>query len=158
MGGVFLNNDFPYAILPLNLIYDEKYSTLSSGEKILYTLLLNRTNYSRKNLKNFFDEENGLFVYYSNEQIQKHLNCSKTSVIKMLNNLEKAGLIKKEHQKNGLPIKIYVNDLRENIEKPKNTKKLTNDDVSFDIERAEQKARENRMTFGTKKNPKRHRT
>ena len=152
MGGVFLNNDFPYAILPLNLIYDEKYSTLSSGEKILYTLLLNRTNYSRKNLKNFFDNKNGLFIYYTNEQIQSHLNCSKTNAVSMLKNLENAGLIKKEYQKNGLPIKIYVTDLRENIEKP-----ITNDATSFDIEKAVQQAKENRRNFGIKKNKKRNR-
>ncbi len=172
MGGVFLNSDFPYAILPLNLIYDEKYSTLSSSEKLLYALLLNRTNYSRKNLKNFFDNKKGLFIYYTNEQIQKHLNCSSETVKKMLKNLENAGLIKKEYQKNGLPIKIYVTDLRENIEKPttnyvasaknvasvKKEKPTTNDATSFDIEKAVQQAKENRRNFGDKKNPKRHRT
>ena len=152
MGGVFLNNNFSYAIFPLNLISDEKYCTLSSDEKILYMLLLNRTNYSRKNLKNFYDDKNGLFIYFPNSQIEKQLNCCTKTVRKMLNNLEKAGLIKREYQRNGLPIKIYVTDLR-NF-----TQKTTNNNVSFDIAKAEQQARKNRMNFGTKKNKKRNKT
>lgn len=151
MGGVFLNNNFSYAILPLNLIYDEKYNTLSSSEKILYILLLNRTNYSRKNLKKFYDDKNGLFVFFTIKQIQNNLNCSNKSAIKMLKNLEKAGLIKKEYQKNGLPVKIYVTDLRDTI------KTTIKGDVSFDMDKAKQKAHENRMDFGTKKNKKRNR-
>ena len=152
MGGVFLNNNFSYAIFPLNLISDENYCTLSTDEKILYMLLLNRTNYSRKNLKNFYDDKNGLFIYFPNSQIEKQLNCCTKTVRKMLNNLEKAGLIKREYQRNGLPIKIYVTDLR-NF-----TQKTTNNNVSFDIAKAEQQARKNRMNFGTKKNKKRNKT
>lgn len=152
MGGVFLNNNFSYAIFPLNLISDENYCTLSSDEKILYILLLNRTNYSRKNLKNFYDDKNGLFIYFPNSQIEKQLNCCTKTVRKMLNNLEKAGLIKREYQRNGLPIKIYVTDLRDF------TQKTTNNNVSFDIAKAEQQARKNRMNFGTKKNQKRNKT
>ena len=110
MGGVFINNNFSYAIFPLAFIYDEKYCNLSSNEKLLYTLLLNRTNYSKKNMKSFCDR-NGIFIYYSGIQIQKHLNCSEPTVIKALKNLESAGLIRKEYQKNGLPLKIYVNDV-----------------------------------------------
>ncbi len=151
MGGVFLNNNFSYAIFPLNLISDEKYLTLSSDEKILYVLLLNRTNYSRKNLKKFYDDKNGLFIYFPNSQIEKQLNCCTKTVRKMLKNLENAELIKREYQKNGLPIKIYVTDLRENTKKP------ISNTVSFDIAKAEQQSRENRLTFGEKKNKPRNR-
>lgn len=146
-----MNNNFPYAIFPLILVSDEKYRTLSSGEKLLYILLLNRTNYSRKNLKKFYDDKNGLFVYYPNKQIKSHLNCSSETAKKMLKNLESAELIKKEYQKNGLPIKIYVTDLRDSAKNP------TSKTVSFDIAKAENQARENRMTFGEKKNKPRKR-
>ena len=70
----------------------------SRGGKILYILLLNRTNYSRKNLKNFYDDKNGLFIYFPNSQIEKQLNCCTKTVRKMLNNLEKAGLIARERR------------------------------------------------------------
>ena len=151
MGGVFLNKDFSYAILPLKLIYDEKYKSLSSGEKLLYVLLLNRTNYSRKNSKKFYDEKNGLFVYFSTKQIQEQLNCSKKSAIKMLKNLEKAELIKREYQRNGLHLKFYVTELRE----VKMVQKPQKDGASFDIELAEKMAHKNRRDFGTKKNNRR---
>ena len=151
MGGVFLNNNFSYAILPLKLIYDEKYNGLSADEKLLYTLLLNRTNSSRKNRKRFYDE-NGLFIFFTIKQIQQNLNCSNKSAIEMMKNLEKAELIKKEYQKNGLPAKIYVTDLR------KTTQKSNKEDVSFDINLAEEMAHKHRDSFGTKKNNRRHRT
>lgn len=148
-----MSSNLSFAILPLKLISDEKYCTLSSSEKILYVLLLNRTNYSRKNLKKFCDE-NGLFVYYSNNQIQNHLNCSNKTAVEMLKHLEKAELIKREYQQNGLPVKIYVTDLRELTVKPQ---KDTHNAPSFNIEKAIEKSKENRQSFGEKKNKKRNR-
>lgn len=147
----FINSVFSYAILPLNIITDEKYKVLSSDEKILYVLLLNRINYSKKNLAKFCDSK-GVFVYYSNLQIQNHLNCCENTATKALNNLEKIGLIHKEYQKNGLPLKIYVNDIRENREQKARFKKQ---ETSFDIERALSREKITRQTFGDKKN-KRH--
>ena len=100
-----------FAFFPLILITDEKYKALTSNEKILYVLFLNRLNYSRKNLNRFSDEK-GVFIYYSYKSIQNHLNCSEPTITSALNNLQKAGLIRKEYQKRGLPLKIYVNDIR----------------------------------------------
>ncbi len=147
----FINSAFSYAILPLNLITDEKYKTLSSDEKILYTLLLNRINYSKRNLTKFSDSK-GVFIYYSNSQIQNHLNCCESTATKSLNNLEKIGLIHKEYQKNGLPLKIYVNDIRESREQKAKTKAQ---ETSFDIERALSREKITRQTFGDKKNKRR---
>ena len=101
-----------YAFFPLILITDEKYKALTSNEKILYVLFLNRLNYSRNNLIRFSDEK-GVFIYYSNKSIQTHLNCTGPTITAALNNLQKAGLICKEYQKRGLPLKIYVNDIRD---------------------------------------------
>ena len=140
----FINSAFSYAILPLNI--------LSSDEKILYALLLNRINYSKKNLSKFCDSK-GVFIYYSNSQIQNHLNCCENTATKALNNLEKIGLITKEYQKNGLPLKIYVKDIREKREQKAKPK---TQETSFDIDRAISREQINRQTFGEKKN-KRHR-
>ena len=74
-----------------------------------------------------------LRFFNSNQQIQNHLNCCESTATKSLNNLEKIGLIYKEYQARGLPLKIYVNDIRENnIQKPKPKTQET----SFDIDRA----------------------
>ncbi len=105
-----MKNEFNYMIWPLDLITNKKYQKLTANEKILYTLLLNRKNMSRKNYK-FFSDQKGIFIYYSHEQIKKHLCCSDHTVVNALNELERVGLISKVHQKNGHPLKIYVNDI-----------------------------------------------
>lgn len=77
------------------------------------------------------------------------IRCSRTTASIILNNLENAGLIYKEYQDNGLPLKIYVNDIRENT-KPNPKAQET----SFDINSALQKEKSNRLNFGEMKNPK----
>ncbi len=104
-----MNNKY-FAVLPLNLVYEEKYSELSSKAILLYSLFLNRTKFSLQNKK--FIDDNGVFIYYSTEQISKHLHCGISSAKVTLSELEQAGLIRKEYQQNGLPLKIYVNDIR----------------------------------------------
>ena len=111
MGGVFIENSKNYAIFPLSMLDDERYKNFQVNDFFLYMLLLNRTNISKMNLKHFSDEK-GVFVYYSNKQIAKDVRCSHATATKALMNLEKAGLIRKEYQKRGLPLKIYVNDIR----------------------------------------------
>lgn len=169
-----------YVILPLELITNKKYGCLSSNSKILYCLLLNRMNYSKKNLKRFSDSK-GIFIHYGCSQIQKHLGCSRHTAIDLLRQLEQAGLIRKEYQKRGLPLKIYVNDIRagggqtaeSRSEKPQKrfdysgdfyskerTKPATGQmkykdrEVSFDIELAKEMAKKHRMNFA-EKSPKR---
>ena len=156
MGGVFINNNLSYAVFPLELITNEKYKSLSSDEKILYILLLNRKNYSKKNLKSFSDK-NGIFVYYPNLQIQKHLSCSISTAIKALKSLENAGLITKEYQKCGQPLKIYVNDIADLYFKQKKEKSPAVQESSFNIEKAKIASKQNRENFGEKKNKRRNR-
>lgn len=142
-----MNNSFSYAIFPLKLITDERYKGLSSDDKILYTLLLNRKNYSKKNLKSFSDDK-GVFIYYTNLQIQQHLNCSTATAIKILKNLENAELITKEYQKRGLPLKIYVNDITCTYQKTKSEQSPASYDASFSVEKAELRSKSNRGNFG----------
>lgn len=148
-----MNNSFSYAIFPLNLITDERYKGLSSDDKILYALLLNRKNYSKNNLKTFSDDK-GIFVYYSNLQIQQHLNCSTATAIKVLKNLENSGLIIKEYQKRGLPLKIYVNDITCTYQKPNQEQSPAPYDVSFSVKKAELRSKSNRGNFGEMKQKK----
>ena len=108
-GRCFFINNNSYALFPLDLITNDKYRHLSSNSKILYILLLNRLNLSKKNLSKFCDS-NGLFIYYTNTQIRRDLCCSINPAIHYLNELEKVGLIKRKYQA-GLPLKIYVNDI-----------------------------------------------
>lgn len=167
-----MSNDI-YCIFPMELVTNERYKHLSSNSKILYCLFLNRTKFSKKNHKQFSDEK-GVFIYYTNSQIQEHLCCASKTATSLLRELEKAELIKKEYQQRGLPLKIYVKDIRgennstySHSEKPQdkpfakqypdsnykekpvrwqNTPESR--EVSFDVERAERKAREHRVNFG----------
>ncbi len=179
MGGVFIENNKKYAIFPLEIIYDDKYKDLSSKELLLYMLMLNRANISKSNLTHFSDK-NGIFIYYSNDQITKDIRCNKSTASIILDNLEKVGLIRKEYQKRGLPLKIYVNDIcTENkstysaVQTPQDkfsqksysnsiyNKKPHTDhsaeeekQVSFDVKKALTQKQINRRNFGNKKRKK----
>ncbi len=146
-----MNNDY-YAILPLNLVYEEKYSCLSSKAILLYSLFLNRTKFSVKNNK--FKDDEGLFIYYSLSQIGKHLRCNKSSARKTISELESVGLVKIKFQEYGLPLKIYVNDIRSGNKGTHSYQKIEKE-VSFDVKLAEKIARDSLIDFSTKKNKKR---
>jgi hypothetical protein len=183
MGGVFIDNNKNYAIFPLEMLNNEKYKDFSSKEFFLYMLLLNRANISRLNLRQFSDK-NGVFVYYSNEQITDHLRCNKNTSSNVLKKLEDAGLIRREYQKRGLPMKIYVNDIRTSgsdtyypfkqpqdklyeksysnsiyKEKPVTRQyKAEEKSVSFDADEAEMKARNTLYDFSIKKQKRRNKS
>ncbi|MBQ8767818.1 MAG: replication initiator protein A [Clostridia bacterium] len=143
-----MNYNF-YAIFPLKMLTDERFENLSTHDFFLYMLLLNRANASKKNLKRFSDKK-GVFVFYSNSRISKDIRCTQRTATRTLNNLEQAGLIRKEYQQRGLPLKIYVNDIRNEstysiASAPKEK------EVSFDVERALSQKQKNRRSFGDKK-------
>ena len=164
MGGVFLNTNFTYIQMPLFLFTCDRYISLSSNAKLLYSIILNRMKLSEKN-KEKFQDENGIFVYFSNTSIMENINCSKNTATHILNELEQAGLIRKEYQKRGLPLKIYVNDvfgMHKDTYKPKtshtpkqsfkpHSPAIKQNDVSFDVERAKETAKKHRENFAEKK-------
>lgn len=148
-----MNVQFTYIQLPLFLFNDARYNKISVHAKILYALILNRMKLSKQN-KELFSDEVGIFVYFSNSTIKEYLNCDKNKATKALVELETVGLIKKAYRR-GLPLKIYINDTKifsEKVHSPATR------NVSFDTEKAEIKARENRKNFGTKKNKRRTRS
>ena len=121
-------------------------------------LLLNRVNLSKTNRKHFSDK-NGIFIYYTISEIEKDLRCGHNSAVNVLKNLESAGLITKKYQKKGLPLKIYVNDIREGNVKPTIPKynpkpEPKQKETSFDIDRALEQSKLNKYNFGEMKNPR----
>ena len=164
MGGVFLNEKKYYTYLPLNLIYDTDFSDLSIPAIVLYSIMLNRKKLSLENP--LFRDSAGTFIFFSNPQIRKALRCNQDTARKTLNELENYGLVRKEYQKRGQPLKIYVNDIfhmldsthkveKEQLYKPNFNPRpsFAQKEVSFDVEKAEEMAKRNRCTFGDK--PKR---
>lgn len=144
-----MNNKNSYAILPLEIIYSEEYKNLSADAIFLYMLLLNRHSLSLKKAEQFRDEQ-GVFIYYTIEQITSDLRCSPKLAVKLLDELEEYKLIERKRQYLCKPSKIYVKkDF--SFAKENKSKKYFRDDLSFDIEKAQSK----KVDFGTMKNEKR---
>ena len=147
----YQNQSNYFAFLPMLLACDERYQKLSARGCYLYSLMLSRANLSQKNMERFSDE-NGVFIYFSLEEMGKYLNCSRHTAILTVQELISAELVKREDCKNGKSPKYYVKQLGNNqpVVQQKQEK-----EVSFDVELAERRAREKLIDFGTKKNKRR---
>lgn len=150
-------NKNSYAILPLDLIYNGQYKSMSVNDIILLTLMLNRYTISLEN-REYFSDENGVFIYYKIEQIQKDLRCSYSKAIKIVTELENMGFIKRNRQFLCKPTKIYVLKTFDITQKQKakyNTSKnisKVRHDLSFDAEKAQKLAEDSIPDFWTHKN------
>ncbi len=91
---------------PKILCTDKRFKCLSSDAKLLYGILLDRIQLSRKN--NWIDEEGHLYVYMTIESIEEALGRCHQTACKVLGELVKFGLV--EQKKQGLckPTKLYV--------------------------------------------------
>jgi len=106
---------FSFIRLPRLLITDSRYADLKLDAIVLYGLLLDRMGLSMKN--NWHDEQNRVFIYYKQEDIQEHLRCGHEKAGKLLADLEKIGLIERIKQGQGRPDMIYVKNFIEPSEK-----------------------------------------
>ena len=85
---------------------DERFRGLSSDAKILYGILLDRVEMSRKN--GWIDDENRVFVYMTINSIEESIGRCHQTACKLLNELEEFGLIERRKQGQGKPDRIYV--------------------------------------------------
>lgn len=102
-------SDF-YAFLPMLLACDDKYQKISARGCYLYSIMLSRMNLSEKN-KHRFSDENGVFIYFSIEEMCKYLNCSKPTAIATIQELVLAELVKKSDVPRGKSPRYYVKQL-----------------------------------------------
>ena len=93
----------PYALAPKKILRSKE---MSSDEKILYFDMLDLYKLS---FINDWEDEYGIFIYYSIPSIEKSIGCSRPTAIKILNKLEKNGYITRKNQ-NGKPTKIYLTE------------------------------------------------
>jgi hypothetical protein len=152
---MFQNNSSNYyAFLPMILACDDKYQNLSARSCYLYSLMLSRMNLSERN-KDRFSDENGVFIYFSMEEISKYLNCSKPTAIGTMQELISAELVKRGECPQGKSPKYYVKklDKHQPITEEQNKEK----EVSFDVEKAERIAKDRTIDWATKKNRRRKR-
>jgi len=95
------------------------FKKLSSDAKILYGLMLDRMSLSMKN--EWIDKNNRVYIFFTLEDVQDHLNCSHTTGVKFLAELDVTtgiGLIERVKQGQGKPTRIYVKNFILPVDKP----------------------------------------
>ena len=106
--------------IPKLLFTSTIFSKISTDAKLLYGLMLDRMELSNKN--NWVDSKNRVFIYFTLEDAMKQLNCKKDKGLKLFAELDSKsgiGLIEREKQGQGKPVKIYVKSFIQTSEKPK---------------------------------------
>ena len=99
---------FRFVQVPYVFFEDEKFKKLSADAKLLFGLLLGRMSLSREN--NWFDEDNNVYIKWSQEKIGAKLGRSKPTVIKIMKELVAVGLIEYPKHGQGDCATIYVKD------------------------------------------------
>lgn len=98
-----------YITIPKILFSEERYSHLSADAILLYGCLSDRKSLSQKN--NWFDQKGDVFIYFSNETVQRTLRCGQGKASKTLKELVDIGLVSKKRQGLGKPDRLYVNPI-----------------------------------------------
>ena len=122
---------FRFVQVPYLFFEDENFRKLSSDAKILFGLMLGKMSLSRKN--NWLDEEDHVYIMWSQESICETLGRSKPTVIKIIKELVSAGLIEYPKSGQGNCAVIYVKDfLHEegNVSEEKDTPKMPESTVN----------------------------
>ena len=100
---------FSFIRIPKQLFTDPEFFDLTTDAKLVYGLLLDRMNLSRKN--NWIDEDNRVYIVFSIEEIIDTLNYGRNKAVKVLQELDTesgVGLIEKKRLGLGKPNIIYV--------------------------------------------------
>ena len=100
-----MKNDSFYK-LPKRLFLDARYKHLSISSKVLYALLLDRKALSIKN--NWIDANGDYYLYFTNGEAKKILNCGNEEISKLFKELEAVNLILRKRQGLRKPNIIYV--------------------------------------------------
>lgn len=103
--------------LPKFLFEDDYFSKMTTDAKVMYALLKDRFELSKIN--NWIDEENNIYLLYTNKQLCSILQYGEPKIIKLKKELEKFNLIINERQGLNRPNKIYLLE-------PRYDKELTN--------------------------------
>ncbi len=99
-------NSHRFYQLPKELFVNEKYKTLNSDAKLLYALLLDRKELSRKN--KWVDEYGQVYLLYTRDNLCEMLGVSRPTVTRAFKQLSSVGLIIEERQGLTKPNKIFV--------------------------------------------------
>lgn len=112
---------FTFFRLPKCLVNNVYFAELSADAKLLYAFFLDRVSLSIKN--GWIDDKGRVFIYYSVKRVCKDLNCGTQKACKLLDELEKAGVLERKRQGPGKPNKLYLKKYLRDIHTGKNQKR-----------------------------------
>lgn len=97
---------FAFYRIPKVLFTEECFKKMSTDAKALYGILLDRMNLSARN--RWLDENGRVYIIFTIRQIMDAVGCAEHKAVKLLNELEAAGLILRRKWGQGKPNTIYV--------------------------------------------------
>lgn len=128
-------DQFSFVRIPRVLFTDkEKFGSISNEAKLLYGLLLERMELSKKN--NWIDEKNRVYIIFKIEEIADRMNCGHEKACNILKELDVEngiGLISKKRRGMGLPAIIYVKNFIVQDEQEKDCEPRNNSEDESDI-------------------------
>ena len=97
---------FSFYRVPKALFTDAHLCGLSTDAKLLYGILLDRMYLSARN--GWQDKESRVYIFFTIDEIKDSIRCAEKKAIKLLDELDCAGLIERKRQGLGKPNLIYV--------------------------------------------------
>ena len=95
--------------MPKILFEDERFMDLSDSAKILYSILRDRIDLSKKN--NWIDEQGRIYIIFTIKKIMEKMRWGNKKAGKILQELQDFGLIQKYRETRTSAYRIYVMNL-----------------------------------------------
>ena len=99
-------SQYTFYRIPKILFTEPKFKTLSNDARVLYGLMLDRMGLSMRN--EWRDNDNRIYIYFTQDDIQNYMNCGHTKGGKIISELENIKLIERVRQGQGKPARIYI--------------------------------------------------
>ena len=116
---------FSFYRIPKALFQEPRFQSLSTDAKTLYGILLDRMSLSVKN--GWLDKQNRVFIIFTIEDVKRSLRCADNKATRLLQELEKFGLIERKRRGQGKPCLVYVKNFSAESSK-ESVKNRDNDD------------------------------
>ncbi len=100
------SEQFSFYRIPKVLFDNDEFDGLSTDAKLLYGIMLDRMSLSVRN--GWLDDENRVYIVFTIDEIKDSLRCAEKKAVKMMDELQKIGLIERKRQGLGKPNLIFV--------------------------------------------------
>ena len=94
-----------FAQLPGFLFEEEAFKPITNEGKILYTMLLRRTELSRQH--GWTDKQGRVYIYFTIEETVELLHCGRQKAVNTLRELQQVSLLEIRRQGCGRPNRLY---------------------------------------------------